>query len=186
MKFGSPPLPRISLTRFARSESPRLVNVRSQLRVIGEVVALVACSLVLHSLLRRLRSVRSARKVVTPWWSSVLVLLGLDDPSSLPLRHSSATPGCVRSLRYSHHPLPGSPLPPSTLSKTPLVTSCHGIALLPWPAQRLRGSPHFSPRLHRMRRRTSDLFSEEPLALDAWTGGNSRHRFPLFLFLEFF
>jgi hypothetical protein len=51
---GSPPLPRISLRRFARSESSRLVNVRLQLRVIGEVVALVACLLVLHSLLRSL------------------------------------------------------------------------------------------------------------------------------------
>jgi hypothetical protein len=40
---GLPPLPRISLRRFARSESPRLVNGRLQLRVIGEVVALVAC-----------------------------------------------------------------------------------------------------------------------------------------------
>jgi hypothetical protein len=49
---GFAALPRISLRCFARSESFRLLNVRLQLRAIGEVVALVACSLVLHSLLR--------------------------------------------------------------------------------------------------------------------------------------
>jgi hypothetical protein len=80
---GLPPLPRISLRRFARSESSRLVNVRSQLRAIGEVVALVACLLVSHSLLLSLVGT-VARKTVTPWWSSVLALLGVYDPSSLP------------------------------------------------------------------------------------------------------
>jgi hypothetical protein len=90
MKFGSPPLPRISLTRFARSESPPIVNVRLQLRAIGEVVALVACSLVLHSLLR----------------SSVGTVGSKNRDPLVVLR--SRTSWCSRSF----HPLPPAPHAP--------------------------------------------------------------------------
>jgi hypothetical protein len=141
-EVGFSPLPRISLTRFARSESFPHRQLSVAASAIGEVVALVACSLVLHSLLRS--SVGTVgSKIVTPWWSSVLALLGLDDPSTLPLRHSSATPHFAsgRSVTATTHPS-AARCRPSTLSKTPLVTSCHGIALPPWPAQCLR-VPHF-------------------------------------------